>query len=159
MARWQSSQLREVVNLQILKWLIKHWSNWNFLSQKSVKLEGSTELTKSLLNAIPPDGGFGVLPCFRDCSLFAGQVGNIDSSMGNGASVKNSSLPPSAALTRFVGSYVRNLQRKWRTMSSGETAIQGLKFVYSEIRNTRNNRCLVWRVWFCVVLFNDTWSQ
>ncbi len=59
--------------------------------------------TNSLAKALPPEGGLGVLLCRRGCSLFAGHVGNMDGSIGPGASLKYSAFRPSSALIRRLG--------------------------------------------------------
>lgn len=47
--------------------------------------------------------------CLRGCSLLAGQVGNIEGSIGRGDSEKNSCFKDSSAVILFVGLYVKNL--------------------------------------------------
>ena len=69
----------------------------------------------SFAYALPPDGGFGVLPWTREvCSLLAGHVGNMDGSMGSGDSLKYSCFNASSAVVRRSGLYVRNLKQPFK---------------------------------------------
>ena len=59
----------------------------------------------------PPSGGLGLLTALvvLVISLLAGQVGNMDSSMGKGDSWKYGCLSASSDVTLLEGLYVRNL--------------------------------------------------
>lgn len=61
-------------------------------------------LYTSWLKPRPPSGGRGLVPLFtRCCSLLAGQVGNMEGSMGSGDSRKYSCLSASSAVILLAG--------------------------------------------------------
>lgn len=68
-------------------------------------------LFTSLLYCMPPSDALGLLLVLLVCSLLAGQVGNILSSMGKGDSLKYSCTRDSSADILLVGLYVKNLHR------------------------------------------------
>lgn len=61
---------------------------------------------------MPPSGALGLLLVLLVCSLLAGHVGNILSSMGRGDSLKYSCNKDSSADILLVGLYVKNLWEK-----------------------------------------------
>ena len=61
---------------------------------------------------LPFDDGLGLGAFLGPCnSLLAGQVGNIDGSMGSGCSLRYVWLRASSAVIRLAGSYVKNLSQ------------------------------------------------